>query len=521
MSKSITPADAKTILHAPGEVAFLDVREAGEFGEGHPLFAVPCAYSALETEAPALVPRRGVPILLIDGGDGVAERAARRLAELGYSDVSVIAGGTPAWSAAGFTLFKGVNVPTKTLGELAERAWHVRSVSAQEFARWQREGVPHLLFDARPPAEHRKMAVPGGECLPNGELLHRLAAVASDPDVPIVVHCAGRTRSLVGAAGLLLGGVPNPVFALENGTQGWALAGLELVHGRVAPPMPELDAEARQASRGRARALAQGKKIDWIDAVRVEQLAADPDRSLFAFDVRSPEEHAAGAPKGFVHALGGQLVQATDRWVGVRRARIVLADDTGMRATLAAVWLAMIGYEVFVLPEIDRLPAGWGISRAIPPAPEPLPEVSAAEALARAEKGAALLDLRPSIEFRENHLAGARWAIRPRLGALGPAADRPVMLTGDPEITALAAKDLREMGVKDIVRVGGDPKAWRAAGLPVESTPDVPSDAEAIDYLFFVHDRHDGNLDAARRYLAWEHGLIAQLDAEERAEFRL
>jgi hypothetical protein len=60
-----------------------------------------------------------------------------------------------------------------------------------------------------------------------------------------------------------------------------------------------------------------------------------------------------------------------------------------------------------------------------------------------------------------------------------------------------------------------------AAGFPVESTPNSPDDASAIDYLFFVHDRHDGNLDAARRYLEWETGLIAQCQPDELAAFRL
>jgi hypothetical protein len=36
-----------------------------------------------------------------------------------------------------------------------------------------------------------------------------------------------------------------------------------------------------------------------------------------------------------------------------------------------------------------------------------------------------------------------------------------------------------------------------------------------------VHDRHDGNKEAARRYLAWETGLVAQLDAKEISAFRL
>jgi hypothetical protein len=35
-----------------------------------------------------------------------------------------------------------------------------------------------------------------------------------------------------------------------------------------------------------------------------------------------------------------------------------------------------------------------------------------------------------------------------------------------------------------------------------------------------VHDRHDGNKAAARAYLAWETGLIAQLDQRELADFR-
>jgi 3-mercaptopyruvate sulfurtransferase SseA len=67
----------------------------------------------------------------------------------------------------------------------------------------------------------------------------------------------------------------------------------------------------------------------------------------------------------------------------------------------------------------------------------------------------------------------------------------------------------------------GGMAAWRAAGLPVEATPELPADGDCIDYLFFVHDRHDGNKEAARRYLAWETGLVAQLDAQERAAFRL
>jgi 3-mercaptopyruvate sulfurtransferase SseA len=96
-----------------------------------------------------------------------------------------------------------------------------------------------------------------------------------------------------------------------------------------------------------------------------------------------------------------------------------------------------------------------------------------------------------------------------------------VLLADDPGIAALAAIDLAALGYKDVRLLDGGLQGWCDAGLPIESSPDCPSPDEAIDFLRFVHDRHDGNLEASRQYLAWEEGLVAQLDAEERAEFRL
>jgi hypothetical protein len=49
----------------------------------------------------------------------------------------------------------------------------------------------------------------------------------------------------------------------------------------------------------------------------------------------------------------------------------------------------------------------------------------------------------------------------------------------------------------------------------------MPGDADCIDFLFFTHGRHEGNAEAARRYLAWEVALVDQLDAQERRSFRV
>ena len=70
-------------------------------------------------------------------------------------------------------------------------------------------------------------------------------------------------------------------------------------------------------------------------------------------------------------------------------------------------------------------------------------------------------------------------------------------------------------------RGAGGQEAWRASGLPVAESADDPTDADMIDFLFFTSKRHEGSAEAARQYLAWEVGLVDQLDAQERAAFRI
>jgi rhodanese-related sulfurtransferase len=132
-----------------------------------------------------------------------------------------------------------------------------------------------------------------------------------------------------------------------------------------------------------------------------------------------------------------------------------------------------------------------------------------------------VLDLRSGMAYREGHIAGAVWSIRPKIGAVRPASGTIILAADEAGVAALAALDLFEAGSNDVRLLAGGYAAWRDAGLPVEASPGRPSDADCIDFLFFTHGRHDGNAEAARQYLAWETGLLAQLDDQERGVFRL
>ena len=74
----------RTALHNGTEIALIDPREEGTFGEAHLLLAVNVPLSRLEIRINRLVPRRSTRIVLTDDGDGLSERAASRLGELGY-----------------------------------------------------------------------------------------------------------------------------------------------------------------------------------------------------------------------------------------------------------------------------------------------------------------------------------------------------------------------------------------------------------------------------------------------------
>ena len=108
MVERISATDAKALIHGPAECALLDVREHGQYGEGHPFLSVHCPYSDFEQSILRLVPNVHVRVILMDDGDGVAELAARRAQQMGYRAVSVMLGGAQGWSSAGLRLYKEI-----------------------------------------------------------------------------------------------------------------------------------------------------------------------------------------------------------------------------------------------------------------------------------------------------------------------------------------------------------------------------------------------------------------------------
>jgi rhodanese-related sulfurtransferase len=518
----VSPKEVVARLSGAGEIGLLDVREQGVHYRGHPFFACALPLSRLEMMADDLVPRRAAPLVVLDGGgEGLAERAQARLRELGYADVSVMEGGCAGWKAAGGELFSGVNVPSKAFGEFVEHHYDTPRVPPEQLKDYLAKGKKLVILDSRPYEEYHRMNIPGGIDAPGAELAWRVHDLAPDSDTLVVVNCAGRTRSIIGCQSLRNAGIPNPVVALKDGTMGWELAGFAVERGstRVAPPPSE---EGRKRARAVAEKVAERFQVKFAGRRTVEEWKADPSRTLYILDVRTREEFEAKRIAGSRHAPGGQLVQATDEFIGVRNARVVLVDPERVRSVMTASWLNQMGWdEVYVLePEGEDGFAGWptesGARRQTALGLREWPATTSVES-------ATVLDFSTSLRFRAQHVPGAWWAVRSRLNQarerIGTA--KKIVLTSEDGVLAqLAAPDAAALWPQAEVKVleGGN-TAWFAAGKAAESGIERAT-TTLDDVAYKAYDHATDYEKHAREYLSWEVALVDQIKRDPTIRFR-
>ena len=516
--KTVTAHELRRMILDDEELALLDVREVRPFSESHIFYGSCCALSRLERLAPILVPRRTAPVVVCDAGAGEAEKAAVRLREFGYRDVSVLEGGIAAWADAGYTLFSGVNVPSKAFGEVVEHEFGTPSISAEELRAMLDSADDLVILDSRPTPEFTNFSIPGGVCCPGAELVYRVYDAAPSPDTTVVVNCAGRTRSIIGAQAIINAGVPNRVASLRNGTMAWHLAGLELAKGAT-EHVERPSAEGLAKARGAAARVAERFEVRTIDAATFDRWRAEAEeRSLFVFDVRTREEYEAGHLPDARWVAGGQLVQGTDEHIGTLRARVVLVDDDGVRATMTASWLVQMGWRDAVV--LDGGIEGHALATGMP-APAILGASDAQdtdiapEALAAAlERGeAAVVDISLSRAYRAGHIPGARHAIRARLDrSLGdwPGGQILVVTSDDEALARLTAAEAATQVDAPVKALDGGNAGWVSAGYSLTAAEPRFLD-EPDDVLVRRHEAEGGLEKAMTDYLEWEIGLVAEV----------
>jgi rhodanese-related sulfurtransferase len=524
---TITPKQLKELLHDGDEIAVLDVREEGVFAKRHLLLAASMPLSRLELRAPLLVPRRSTRVVICDSNEGLAQRAAGKLSGYGYTNVMVLAGGVDAWAVAGYEVYSGINVPSKAFGEFVEHHENTPRMPAQEIKAKVDAGEKVVILDSRPVPEYTKMSIPGGIDCPGAELVYRVHDLAPEPDTLVVVNCAGRTRSIIGAQSLINAGIPNRVVALKDGTMGWHLAGFELARQQKQyAPAPSTAGLTK--ARAAATRVAARFGVRYIDVDTVAKFAREADRrTLYLFDVRSPEEYAAGHLHSTVNAPGGQLVQTTDSFAATRNARIVLIDDHGVRATMTASWLIQMGWkDVFVVNnalESGPLYKGEAPLEVLGLVSVKSIFISPQELKCELDAGnAAVADFETSLRYRDAHIPGAWLSIRANLESnlqRIPPTKLLVLTSADGILAQLAAPEAAKLRNTPVKVLRGGTAAWRAAGLAMETG--LTNLADTTDDVWYrPYDRTANVEEAMKDYLTWEVNLVKQIERDDDVNFR-
>ncbi|MBU3577242.1 rhodanese homology domain-containing protein [Polynucleobacter sp. UK-Kesae-W10] len=499
------------------EIAFLDVREEDPHAREHPLFAANLPLSRIEIDAYGKLPKKNIPIVTLDDGEGYAEHAAQRLSVLGFSDVSVFDGGVQGWKAAGGELFKDVNVPSKSFGELVESKRHTPSLSAQDVKKLLDDQEDVVVVDVRRFDEYNTMSIPTGISVPGAELVLRLPELAPNPKTKIIVNCAGRTRSIIGTQSLINAGIPNEVNALRNGTIGWTLAGQELDKGQSRKFKDVSESTTTEAA-NRARNVADRAGVKRASLSDVGKWQSQAERTTYFFDTRTPEEYEAGHLPGFRSVPGGQLVQETEMVAPVRGARIVLVDPSGggVRSNMPASWLAQMAWDVYVLDGVQAS----DLSETGPwKAPLPnLPVIGTADASTvsqwlKTDSNTIAVDFSTHANYVKGHIPGSWYALRSQLvDAIQklPQVDRYVLTSTPAELSYFVASEFQALTKAEVVVLEGGNAAWVAAGLKLEKGPSHLA-SPPLDRYKRPYEGTSVDPAAMQAYLDWEFGLVEQL----------
>ncbi len=527
---SISPASLYNMVTEENEFALVDLREDGSFGARHLLFAVNIPFSHLEFLLGDLIPNRHVPIILCGTcNDGsLINKGASKLSYFGYKNISMLEGGIDAWEREGFELFSGVNVPSKAFGEFVEKKCGTPHVSAEKLEKMIKSGEKLVILDSRPMSEYEVMNIPGGINVPGAELSYRIADLSVGSDTTIVVNCAGRTRSIIGAQTLINAGIPNKVVALENGTMGWHLAGKKLEYGSSFR-FPGISKNGHKIAKLRAKNLFEKFDIKFVDFTALSAMLGDLNRTTYLLDVRDPSEYDLGHIPGSVSAPGGQLVQATDQYVGIRNSRLILIDDDDIRAVMTASWLKQMGW-----PEVFVFQGGVSCAGELQLGPYErkifgdnngkvdFVNLMEFDRLNKDNKYK-IIDLASSTIYRDDgHIPGAYFAIRANLSEslnkIG-GANSIILTSPDGKLAEIAASDEVFLD-RDVKVLKGGTDSWVASGLPLEKGFTRMAD-DANDVWYRPYDFKDGVEGAMKQYLSWEIDLLNQIKRDGTANFQI
>src|SRR5215510_2350263 len=139
----------KALFESDDLYAVIDVRDWGEFTlEQIPGVSI-VPRGSLEKYLPVLVPKQDVRMVLCCDTGERSTRAANTVEALGYTQVSILAGGLQGWRAAGYETIHGWSLRGKEYGERLQVEEDIPEFTAEELHARLARGEKLYILDTR------------------------------------------------------------------------------------------------------------------------------------------------------------------------------------------------------------------------------------------------------------------------------------------------------------------------------------------------------------------------------------
>ena len=329
---SITVA-VKILRSKNKDIAFIDVRKREKYVQGFAFGSINCETAKLNQHLNDLVPNNKTTILLIGiENDDNKKKIFKVLNKFNFKSYFTIKGDYKSWVKNKLPFWKGEYTLSKAFGEWVERSSNIKNILPNELKKIHKINN-FLQIDTRPKIEFEKFSLPFSHHCSGGEL-----PIFLNNNLNInktyIVHCAGRTRSIIAYQTLKDFNFKNKKYVLNGGTQNWVLSGNDRVYNnksKIKKTKINLykDYKLSEEISKKFKIPATNKTIH------------DPNSYFFQI---SSEIKKFQNIKGWRNLNATTLIQNTDKFIASTLSKIFVYSFVPSSSLFSVIWLRRMGY---------------------------------------------------------------------------------------------------------------------------------------------------------------------------------
>ena len=325
----------KLLKNNKKNISFLDIRERKQYVHGFAFGSVNCPLSKFKYLIKELVPDLNTNLILIGvKNNNQTNQIQKILTKFRYCRSYIIKGDYKNWKKHKFPLWAGEYTFSKAFGEWIEITSNIKNLYAKELNKIHKKNHNYLQIDARPKKEFEKFSLPQSVQCSGGELpcfINNKENLKKN----YIVHCAGRTRSIIAYQTLKDFDFENKKYVLNGGTQNWVLNGYD--------------------RKFKNKSKIKSTKINYKDDLKLANSVAkkfnipstqivSKQTNCYNFQINSEIKNFKKIP-GWKQVNATTLIQSTDKFISSTNTKVLIFSHIPSSAVFTVIWLRRMGYQ--------------------------------------------------------------------------------------------------------------------------------------------------------------------------------